>query len=147
MALALEGQSDAKIIAVDTHITDLRSASPYEDGTIMKFLRHLQHYKAMSRVVPMLMPTGSVLQVLSKRCANLVVVQAPVYHGDLSAIGQGVSVAMDAVRRGGKIAVCRPRTPALNFSSFVAGCLPGAEFNQVLDHPGIVVYEYTKKGG
>jgi len=149
MALALDSteRDGIKIIAVDTHITNPRSTSPYEDGTIMRFLRHLQSYGVMHRVVPVLMPSCSVIQVLSKRCANMVVVQAPENHADLSAIGQGIETAKDAVRRGGRLVVCRPNIPARNFTQFVAGCLPGSEFTLIFENPGIVVYEHSKKGG
>lgn len=149
MALALDSteRDGIKIIAVDTHVTNPRSTAPYEDGTIMRFLKHLQTYGVMHRVVPVLMPSSSVIQVLSKRCANMVVVQAPENHSDLSAIGQNLETAKDAVRRGGKIVVCRPHMPARNFAQFVAGCLPSSEFTLIFESAGAVVYEYSKKGG
>jgi hypothetical protein len=149
MALALDTaeRDGVTIIAVDTHITNPKSASPYEDGTIMRFLRHLYNYGFSHRVVPMLMAADSATQVLSKRCANLVVVQAPETRVDLSTISQGIETAKDAVRRGGRIIVCHPNAPVRNFATFVTGCLPNSEFTLVSETPGAVVYEYTKKGG
>lgn len=144
MAFALnEDHGNVKIIAVDTHVTDLRSSTPYEDGTIMKFLKHLQHYKVMSRVIPMLMPTSSVLQVLNKRCANLVVVN---HRDNIVSTYCNLAIALNAIRRNGRIAVCYPSRNN-ELEQKITSYMETFYFTLIVSRSGIMIYECSKKGG
>jgi hypothetical protein len=91
----------------------------------------------MRRVVPMIMPAPKVLEVLNRKCANLVIVQS---HGsDMTTLNQYIDVAKFALRAKGTIAVCLP-TPvdSLNF--------PENTFRVTYRSKEILIYESFRKG-
>lgn len=135
MALSERGNQDISILAVDSHVTN--PLAPLQDGTILKFLDNLVVYNSMRRVVPMIMPAPKVLEVLNRKCANLVVVQS---HGsDMTTLNQYIDVAKFALRAKGTIAVCLP-TPvdSLNF--------PDTTFKMTYRSKELLVYESFRKG-
>jgi hypothetical protein len=139
MALGLieRGNQDVSILAVDSHVTNPLSDFPLQDGTIMKFLDSLAVYNSMRRVVPMIMPVPKVLEVLNRKCANLVVVQS---HGsDLTTLNQYIDVAKFALRTKGIIAVCLP-CPVDNLS------FPESSYRSLYTSKELMVYESFKKG-
>ena len=96
-ALNMTDKPEAQILALDTHITDPRSGTPHEDGTLMPFLRYLRMFKVMARVFPLVAPPSAVSRLLNKKCANIVLVQNP-----SSAV---IAEAQFAIRKGGHIVV------------------------------------------
>lgn len=111
LAKALSQQREGLVIAVDGHITQPRSQTPYQDGTTMKFLINLRKFQVTHRVVPLVCPVGIAANIVGKRCANLVVVQSPqTSEGQYSedAMHEALGIAKSALRKGGQIAVCCP---------------------------------------
>lgn len=135
MALSERGNQNISILAVDTHVINPLSNSPLQDGSILKFLDNLVVYNSMRRVVPMIMPVPKVLEVLNRKCANLVVVQS--YSSDVTSLNQYIDVAKFALRAKGTIAVCNP-VDNLNF--------PEAIFKITYQSKGLLVYESFRKG-
>ena len=77
MAMGLESAGSTligvRIVSMDTHITNIASSSPYEDGTILKFLGTLRKFRVINRVSA-LVGTENLLNIFNKRSANLVVI-------------------------------------------------------------------------
>jgi len=137
MALTEAHNYDVSIMAVDTHITNPLSSSPHEDGTLMKFLRNLRSNICLHRVVPMVMPSTKVLEVLNRKCANLVVVQTR--SADTTTLSQHIEVAKFALRAKGTIAVCLDSpVGSLDF--------PATTFRMTYQSSELLVYESFRKG-
>lgn len=111
MALALRQVSkEATILAIDSHITDPISETPYQDGTVMRFLLNLRKFEVMQQVVPVVAPAYN-LGFINKRSANLVIIQSPATSRSAwneDALEQSMAIAKYALRKGGIIAACCP---------------------------------------
>ena len=146
MALSLDnvGRGGVSILAIDTHVIDPKSSTPHEDGTILKFLQNLRSYRALHRVVPMVMPVSKVTKVLNRKCANMVVVQAPVC--DLTIVSQSVEIAQFALRAKGSIAVCLPSSNASIWDG-LRTVFPESDYTLLHNSRDMRIYESGKKGG
>lgn len=119
-----ERGKDVVVMAVDTHVVNPFSETPYQEGTAMKFLANARRFRLAHRIVPIVCTADVAGKVVGKRCANLIVVQSPatvqsVYHAD--ALAQALEIARYAIRRYGTIAVICPN-PAyqVEFDALVA---------------------------
>jgi hypothetical protein len=146
MALALDTveRDGVSILAIDTHVIDPKSSTPHEDGTILKFLKNLRNYRALHRVVPMVMPVSKVRQVLNRKCANMVIIQAPV--SDLTSISQDIEIAKFALRAKGIIVVCL-QGPNATIWDGLRLVLPETEYTMLHNSRDLRIYESGKKGG
>jgi hypothetical protein len=95
MALDEAEQVGMSILAVDTHVLDLRSDHPHSSGSLMKFLDNLRTFKVLHRVTPLIMPVYNVPKLLNKKCANLVVARST----------EDIEIARYAIRTKGIIAL------------------------------------------
>ena len=121
-SLEAEENGSAKVLAVDTHVTNPLSSTPQEEGTLCAFLQNLRAFRLLHRVTPIIDSIGIVPQIFNKRSANLVVVQVPNTTFNIEdSLAQAVEVAQFAVRKNGKIVVVCPAGIAPeNFRRFVA---------------------------
>jgi hypothetical protein len=111
MGLALEqAAKEGTIVAIDSHVTDPFSDTPFQDGTVMRFLLNLRKFGVMQRVVSVVAPVYN-LSFVNKRSANLVVIQSPLTSRSAwneDALDQSMKIAKFALRKGGNIAICCP---------------------------------------
>jgi tRNA1(Val) A37 N6-methylase TrmN6 len=101
----------AQVISMDSHITNPLSATPYQEGNIMRYLVSMQRFKVSHRVIPVIISSTGIVSYVNKRSANLVVVQSPAttqkkFSED--GLELGIEAAKKAIRKGGTIAVCCP---------------------------------------
>jgi SAM-dependent methyltransferase len=147
LAQAVETKGrDVTVVAVDTHIRNPFSETPYQEGTTMNFLANIRKFRLAHRIVPIICSTDMVGRVVGKKCANLVVVQSPatahsVYSQD--ALSQAIEVAKEAVRKNGFIAVLCPNSAyQTEFDSLISGHFPD-DPGQVLNWPELKIYEIS----
>lgn len=125
MAMGLEAGGSTlagvRIVSMDTHITNPMSMTPYEDGTILKFLGALRKFRVINRVSA-LIGTENLLNIFNKRSANLVVIQSPSCPVALEDVmATSILHAQGVIRRNGHIVVVRPRGISVeDFRRFVA---------------------------
>lgn len=147
-ALEAEENGSAKVLSVDTHVTNPLSTAFQEDGTLFAFFRHLRFFHLLHRVTPIIDSIGIVTQIFNKRSANLVIVQVPNTALNIEdSLTQAIEVAQFAVRKNGKIVVVCPCGIAYeNFVRFVAsrftegfelleGCNEVQTYEYVESHP------------
>lgn len=104
-AILTHGKS-AKILAVDTHIRNPRSARAFEEGTFSVFRASLRTFLCQSPVIPILSPLDQVESFLSKRSINLAVVQVPRDNPEPQhTLALQMKLASYTLRAGGFIAV------------------------------------------
>lgn len=109
MATAL--RKSVTITAIDSHVTNPLSTSPYLEGSLLAFLETIRRFKVTDRVIPVVSPVHLVERVINKRSANLIVVQSPVTITpslNEDAMCHSIELAKYAIRRGGIIIVCCP---------------------------------------
>ncbi len=144
------GKSQATVIAVDTHITNPRSDTPHEDGTIMKHLKNLRSFRVLHRVTPIVTSVSFIYKLLNKRSVNLVVVQVPVNSATMmDSLLPEIQLGQEVIRNGGKIVVCCPnQTMQQAFEENVSRCFISKDFLLVVNRPEVKVYECVgKKNG
>lgn len=108
-SLEAEENGSAKVLAVDTHVTNPLSSTPQEEGTLCAFLHNLRTFRLLHRVTPIIDSIGVVPQIFNKRSANLVIVQVPnTTFNTEDTLAQAIEVAQFAVRKNGKIVVVCP---------------------------------------
>lgn len=146
MAFALDSveRDEVSILAVDNHVTNAKSSTPHEDGTILKFLQNLRFYKSLHRVVPMVMSVSKVSQILNRKCANMVVVQ--VVTNDLTQVSQDIETAKFALRAKGTIVVCLSNPDKMLWNG-LRRVLPENSYTLTYDSQELRIYESGKKGG
>lgn len=143
MAKALNEVS--QVIALDGHIRNIYSETPYQEGTALRFLTSLHRFQVIDKVIPVIADPQWATKILNKRCANLVVIQSPetrqVYNED--ALKASIYIGQAALRKDGKIIVCCPSEPYLGqFETLLSQCFPTDKYSQVGDCPPLIrVYE------
>lgn len=144
MALALEAKSkDCLVMAVDTHIQNPFSETPYQEGSALNFLTNTRRFRLAHRIVPIICPVDMAGRVVGKRCANLIVVQSPgTIHGPYAedSLCQSIEVAKGAARRGAVVAIICPNAAyQRQFDTLVdRQC---SSFEQISNTPEIKVFE------
>lgn len=145
LAQALEAKGkEALVMAVDTHIRNPFSETPYQEGSTMNFLINSRKFRLAHRIVPLVCPADMAGRVIGKRCANLIVVQSPGnIHSPYSedALSQSLTVAKEAARKNGIIAVICPN-PAYTqqFDGLLARHF-SEDFKQTFNSTEIKIYE------
>jgi hypothetical protein len=134
MAKALNEVS--QVIALDGHIRNIYSETPYQEGTALRFLTSLHRFQVIDKVIPVIADPQWATKILNKRCANLVVAQSPetrqVYNED--ALKASIYIGQYALRKEGKIIVCCPAEPYLGqFETLLSQCFPTDKYSQVGD--------------
>jgi hypothetical protein len=144
MALAL--RTNVTITAIDSHITNPLSDSPYQEGSLLAFLGILRRCKVACRVIPIVAPVHMVDKVVNKRSHNLVVVQSPAtitpsLNEDVMV--RSIELAKYAIRRGGVVVVCCPN-PVYRpvFDRMIDQQFRGME--QVCASAGLVGFRYDE---
>lgn len=126
---------DAHILAIDTHIRNPRSNRAFEEGTFSVFQASKRTFTCAEYIIPVLSPLNVVESFLTKRSANLVVVQVPRGDSDpIGTLGIALKLAAYTIRSGGFIAIC-PGTPDI--------ILP-QEFDRVDKYTALAVFKATK---
>jgi ribosomal protein L36 len=146
LALGLEDGEhvQARIVTIDTHVTNPMSTTPHEDGTILKFLGHLRRFRVAHRVYTMVAPDNA-LTIFNKRSANLIVLQAPTCQVSIDNVfDKTIDTAKEIIRRNGRIAVaCPPGVSTQDFFRFV-DCRFVIGFRALATGGDLLVYEETK---
>jgi hypothetical protein len=146
LALGLEDGEhiQARIVSLDTHVTNPRSTTPHEDGTILKFLGHLRHFRVSHRVYTMVAPDNA-LSIFNRRSANLIVIQAPTCPVSIdSVLDKAIEMAKEIIRRNGHIAIaCPPGVSRADFFRFVDYRFVSG-FRALVTEGDLLVYEEVK---
>jgi hypothetical protein len=124
IATALEecDNNSAKVISVDTHVTNPLSKTAQEEGTLALFFRHAREFRVLHRITTIVDSIGVIPQIFNKRSANLVVVQVSALTLNIEdGLDLAIKVAQFAVRRSGRIIIIAPpQADPSGFSRFVA---------------------------
>jgi hypothetical protein len=146
LALGLEDGEHvpARIVSLDTHVTNPMSSTPHEDGTILKFLGHLRRFRVAHRVYTMVAPDNA-LSIFNKRSANLIVIQAPTYPVSIdNVMDKAIETAKEIIRRNGRIALACPQgVSQAEFLRFV-DCHFISGFRGLVTKGDLLIYEETK---
>lgn len=144
-SLETEENTSAKVLAVDTHITNPLSSTPQEDGTLGQFFHNLRQFRVLHRVTPIVDSIGVIPQIFNKRSANLVVVQCPLAILNVDdTMHLAIEVAQFSVRKNGKIIViCPGSVDFSDFSRFVSSRFTEG-FDLVSKTDQVLVYEFTE---
>lgn len=105
-ALDLHNNEGSLVLSVDSHIVNPLAERPFIEGTISNLLSVLCLFNALHRVVPVITPIHNIGRIVSKRSANLVVVQAPSKEVFVPAI----QTAIYAIRKNGIIIISQPNS-------------------------------------
>jgi hypothetical protein len=143
MATALAVHAgNVKIVALDTHITDPLSMTPYEDGTMARFYAHLRRFNITNRVIPLTTVAENIPYLLNRRSINLVVIQAPACAFVVEdAFETCIEVAQYVVRKLGRIVLIRPAHIETNvFRGFISDRF-NRDFNLIEEKNGLIIYE------
>lgn len=145
LAAALEAKGkDALVMAVDTHIINPFSETPYQEGTALKLLVNARRFRLAHKVVPIVCAADVAGRVLGKRAANLVVVQSPkTVHSIFSAdaVAQAIEVGKVSLRSNGAIALVCPNPACRNEFNAIAASHFGKGYVNVVNGEDIKVFE------
>jgi hypothetical protein len=145
LAAALEARGkDAPVMAVDTHITNPFSDTPYQEGTVLKFLVNARRFHLAHKVVPLICAVDVAGRVLGKRAANLVVIQSPMtVHSVFSAdaVTQAIGIGKAALRSNGAIAVVCPNPACRDEFNTIASSQFRKGYTRIVDDEDIKVFE------
>jgi SAM-dependent methyltransferase len=148
LAAALEARGkDTTVIAVDTHIRNPFSETPFQEGSVLRFLTAAQRLRLAHRIVPIVAPVDMAGRVVGKRCANLVVVQSPesvFTKFSEDALSASLEIAKEAVRKQGVIIVCCPNvTYQGDFAAVVNRHFSDNDFSRTTNLPDIKIFEVS----
>jgi hypothetical protein len=146
MAVAVQRyERQARIVAIDSHITNPLASKPVEEGTLLPFLSSLRTFRCADVVTPILGVPASMDALLRKNTANMVMIQIPPTHVDpVRALETSVQIAQYAIRRGGKIVAYCPFLASNVFSASLER-LFGHDYAEVPGKAGLRIFESMSK--